>query len=189
MTTPNMPELPPSPASPPSAWVERFLTGVAAGGRALDVACGQGRHLRLALALGLSVTGIDRTLAGVADLRGEPRARLIAADLESGGAFPVGEETFEVVIVTNYLWRPLLPRIVAAVAPGGLLIYETFAVGNERFGRPANPEFLLRPNELLEAALPRLVVVAYEHREVSEPRARIVQRIAAVGRDHPWATP
>ena len=117
MTTPNMPELPPSPASPPSAWVERFLTGVAAGGRALDVACGQGRHLRLALALGLSVTGIDRTLAGVADLRGEPRARLIAADLESGGAFPVGEERAEtgdgapVVLVVAVDAEPQVARL------------------------------------------------------------------------------
>lgn len=171
-----------------SPWVARFLPEAPAGGRLLDVACGGGRHLRLALERGWLVTGVDRDLAGVADLGAEPRAELIAADLEAPGAvWPLGERRFEAVVVTNYLWRPILPAILSAVAEDGLLIYETFAVGNARFGRPANPDFLLRPNELLELATPRLTVLAFEGLERRETPA-VTQRIAAVGPAHPWAT-
>jgi len=151
----------------------------------LDVACGNGRHLRLAIELGYAATGIDRDLAGVGDLRGMASVRLIAADLESGDPFPTGRERFSGVIVTNYLWRPILPVIVAATADDGLLIYETFALGNERFGRPSNPDFLLRPGELLDAVAQKLVPIAFEHLTLQEP-ARVVQRIAAVGPAHPW---
>ena len=168
-----------------SPWVDRFLAGVAPGGRVLDVACGGGRHLRLALAQGFRVVGIDRDLAGVADLVGRDGVRLVAADLETGAPFPLAGETFDGVVVTNYLWRPLLPAIVAAVGAAGVLVYETFASGNERFGRPANPDFLLRPGELVEAVRPRLIPVAYEHVTLADP-PRIVQRIAAVGPDHDW---
>jgi SAM-dependent methyltransferase len=172
-------------AGGPSPWVRRFICGVTRGGTVLDVACGGGRHLRLALAEGLACVGIDRDLAGVADLRGDPRVRLIEADLEQSAPLPVAGETFDGVVVTNYLWRPLLPAIVAAVGTAGLLVYETFAVGNERLGRPANPDFLLRPGELIEAVRPRLTPLAYEHVRLADPD-RIVQRIAAVGPDHVW---
>jgi SAM-dependent methyltransferase len=170
---------------PPSAWVARFIQAVRAGGSVLDVACGSGRHLRLALDRGLEAVGIDRDLSLVADLQGRPGLRLVAADLESGRPFPLAGMVFDGVIVTNYLWRPILPEIVACVGRDGILIYETFAAGNERFGRPANPEFLLRPGELLTVVAPRLTAIAFEHVRLSDP-PRIVQRIAAVGPDHFW---
>ncbi|MBL8567231.1 MAG: class I SAM-dependent methyltransferase [Hyphomicrobiaceae bacterium] len=167
----------------PSPWVVRHLNGVPAGGTVLDVACGGGRHLRAALSAGLRAVGIDRDLAGCGDLVDMPGVRLIAADLESGAAFPLSGTCFAGVVVTNYLWRPILPDIVGAVAEDGLLIYETFAVGHQ--GRPSRPEFLLRPGELVEAVAGRLVVMAFEHIRSGEP-FRAVQRIAAVGQRHPW---
>ena len=157
----------------------------------LDVACGNGRNLRMALAAGYSVTGVDRDLSGVADLEGGKNLRLCAADLETGAASPLRSllngETFDGVIVTNYLWRPILPDIVERVAPGGVLIYETFALGNERVGRgkPSNPDFLLKPGELLEAIGPHLVAIAYEHVCLATPQS-VVQRVVAVGKDHRW---
>jgi SAM-dependent methyltransferase len=151
----------------------------------LDVACGSGRHLRLALDRGLAVTGIDRDLSGVADLEGRPDVSLIAADLEDGRPFPLAGARFDAVIVTNYLWRPILPDIVGCVASDGILIYETFAIGQERLSKPRNREFLLRPGELLAAAAPGLIPVAYEHVRLVDP-PRLVQRIAAVGPDHFW---
>lgn len=179
---------------PPSAWVSRFLPGVPDSGRVLDVACGSGRHLRLALAAGHPVTGIDRTLERVADLAGGTDVELLEADLEAAPAgasgWPLRDRTFAGVVVTNYLWRPILPDIVEAVARDGLLIYETFGVGHERFGRPRNPEHLLRAGELLDAVRPALTVVAYEHGRVGggeHGRDRIVQRIAACGPEHPWS--
>lgn len=182
-----MPSPPSKPRDPlaPSAWVRRYLSGVPAGGRVLDVACGSGRHLRLALEHGHEVVGLDRDLSGVADLQEHPGVELVAADLEDGRPFPFRGRTFAGVIVTKYLWRPILPDIVACVAGDGLLIYETFAAGNERFGRPANPDFLLDPGELIDAVRGRLVPMAFEHVTVIDPQ-RIVQRIAAVGPDHPW---
>lgn len=169
----------------PSPWIERFLAGVAAGGRVLDVACGGGRHLQLGLERGLAMVGVDRDHSAARRLAGEPRLELVEADLEDGRSFPFAAGSFDGVIVTNYLWRPILPAIVAAVAPAGVLIYETFAIGNARFGKPSNPEFLLRPGELIEAVHPALTVVAYEHVRLAEPD-RIVQRVAAVGPAHPW---
>jgi len=145
----------------------------------LDLACGGGRHLRLLHGRGHPVTGLDRDLSGVADLAETPGVRLVEADLEDGAPFPLAGLRFAGVVVTNYLHRPLLPTLVEAVAPGGLLLYETFAQGNERFGRPRNPDFLLRPGELLEAVHGRLRVLAYEDLEVTEPRPAAVQRIAA----------
>lgn len=172
-----------------SSWVERHLDGLPAGRRVLDVACGSGRHLRLVYRNGWPVTGIDRSLDGVRDLAGSDGITLIQADLENGAPFPVTGQRFGGVIVTNYLHRPILPDIVAAVADDGLLVYETFARGQERLGRPANPDFLLRPNELIDAVRPHLTVVAYEHGRVDhDGRARIIQRIAAVGPQHPWVT-
>lgn len=162
----------PASRSLPSAWVARFIGTVPAGGRVLDVACGSGRHLRLAVDRGLAVTGIDRDLSGVADLEGRPDVTLIAADLEDGRPFPLAGSRFDAVIVANYLWRPVLPDIVGCVASDGILIYETFAIGQERLGKPRNPEFLLRPGELLAVAAPRLIPVAYEHvRLVDPPRS------------------
>lgn len=170
---------------PPSRWVVRFIGGVRSGGRVLDLACGGGRHLRLALERGLAVTGIDRDLSRVSDLEGCPGVSLVAADLEDGRPFPLAGQAFDGVIVTNYLWRPILPDIVGAVAHDGILIYETFAAGNERYGRPRNPAFLLRPGELIGAVTPKLTPIAFETAKEKNP-PRVIQRIAAVGPDHIW---
>lgn len=165
-----------------SPWVARFAPLVRPGGAVLDVACGGGRHCRAFLARGHAVTGIDRDLGGTH----APGAQLIATDLEDGSPWPLPGRRFDAVVVTNYLWRPLFPTLLDAVAEGGVLIYETFAAGNEAFGRPRNPDFLLQPGELLAMA-GGLSVVAYEH-GVVDNRA-VVQRICAVRGTGPFPVP
>jgi len=171
-------------AGPPSPWVVRFAPLVRPHGPVLDVACGSGRHLRHFLNRGHPVTGVDRDLRGVRDLADRTSGAnsgvtLLEADLENGGDWPV-PGTFAAVIVTNYLYRPIFPALLAALEPGGVLIYETFAQGNQRLGRPSSAGFLLRPGELLEKVSGRCLVVAYEHGEVSTPRSAVVQRLCAV---------
>ncbi len=163
----------------PSDWVVRWAAAVPAGGAVLDLACGTGRHSRFFLERGHPATGVDRYTAGVADLLGRADFTMIEADLEGGGDWPVGTQEFAAVVVTNYLFRPILPDIVRAVAEGGVLIYETFAEGNARFGRPRNPDFLLRSGELLRAVDGALTTIAYEHGEVARPAPALVQRIFA----------
>ena len=148
---------------------------IAPGGTLLDLACGSGRHLRWLAAQGFAVTGVDRDAAALAALQG--LGRTVTADLENG-PWPLPGERFAALLVTNYLWRPLWPTLIASLADGGVLIYETFALGNEAFGKPSNPDFLLRPGELL-AACQGLHVVAYEDGVLDAPPRR-VQRIVAV---------
>jgi len=124
------------------------------------------------------VTGVDRDLSGLADLADTAGVELIQADLEIGAPWPLGDRQFAGVVVTHYLWRQLLPAIVGAVGPGGWLLYETFARGQELYGKPRNPDFLLAPGELIEAVRGHLTVVAYEHGMRPDPPA-VVQRIAA----------
>jgi SAM-dependent methyltransferase len=164
---------------PSSPWVRRFAPLVPAGGEILDVACGSGRHTRLLLARGHRVVAVDRDLGGVEDLAGEPGLELLAADLEDGGPWPLGDRRFAGVVVTRYLHRPLLPALVAAVAPGGVLLYETFGVEHARLGRPSNPDFLLRPGELLEAVRGELRVLAYEDLVDEGPPPAALQRLCA----------
>ena len=170
-------------AQAPSPWVRRWSPLVADGARVLDVACGGGRHLRWFAVRGARVTGVDRDAALLARLRGEPGAgqavELVEADLENA-PWPFGDRRFDAVVVTRYLWRPLLPAIVASVDAGGVLLYETFAHGQETVGRPARADFLLAPGELLVvAAAAGLRVVAYEDGFLDAP-PRFVQRLAAV---------
>ena len=163
-----------------SPWVRRFAPLVEAGGEVLDVACGGGRNTRLFVDLGHPVTALDRDLSGVADLGAEPRLRAIEADLEDGSPWPLAGRRFAAVVVTNYLYRPLFPQLLESLAPGGVLIYETFARGNERLGRPRNPDHLLREGELLEWVRGALHILAYEHGEIATPRPAVVQRLCAV---------
>jgi SAM-dependent methyltransferase len=162
----------------PSAWVLRWSALIPAGGRVLDLDAGSGRHARLLASQGHAVAAVDRDEAALASLAGIAGITTHVADLEAG-PWPFPGARFAAVVVTNYLHRPLLPALVAAVAPGGLLVYETFAAGNERFGRPANPAFLLAPGELLEAVRAQLRVLAYEALEDASPRPAMVQRIGA----------
>lgn len=161
-------------------WVTRFAPLVRPGGRVLDIACGNGRHARLFRDRGHPVTALDRDIAGVADLAGQPDAEVIAADLEQGSAFPLAGRRFAAIVGVNYLHRPLFPLLIETLESGGVLIWRTFARGNERFGKPSNPAFLLHPGELLEAVRGRLTVVAYEHGEVTAPHPAVIQRICAV---------
>jgi SAM-dependent methyltransferase len=167
----------------PSAWIVRWAHLIAPGGSVLDLAAGSGRHARWLAARGHTVTALDRDAEAMAALRDV--AEVVVADLERD-PWPLADYRFDAVIVTNYLWRPLLPAIVAAAGAGGVLLYETFAVGNATVGRPANPEFLLRPGELLAAAS-GLRIVAYEDGFLADPD-RFVQRLAAV-REAPAAAP
>lgn len=163
------------PATPtPSAWVTRWAPLMRAGGSVLDLACGSGRHLRWLAQQGHHVTGVDRDAAAVEPLRSV--AEIVVADIE-GGPWPLEGRRFDGIVVTNYLWRVLLPRIQASLAPGGVLIYETFADGHQHIGRPSNPDFLLQRGELL-CAFGGLCIVAYEDGLESDPE-RCVQRLVA----------
>lgn len=161
----------------PSEWIVRWGALVPPGAPVLDVACGGGRHALWFARRGHPVTGVDRNpaITALAPAGVAP----VVADIEQGG-WPFEGRAFGAVVVTHYLHRPLLPKLLAAVAPGGCLLYETFAVGNERFGRPANPDFLLRTGELLEIVRGVLKVVAFEDVELGAPRPAMMQRIAAV---------
>ncbi len=162
--------------TPTSAWVRRFIPLIRAGGLVLDLAAGNGRHSRLLRDSGFAVCAVDRDVSALLRLAGA-RCEVRQIDLETGAPWPLGDG-YDGIIVTNYLHRPLLPAIARALAPDGILIYETFALGNERLGRPCNPDFLLRPGELLEA-FAILTVIAFEQGEVTLPRPAVVQRIAA----------
>lgn len=169
----------------PSLWVARFAPLAPPGGTVLDLACGSGRHGRLFLERGHPVVFLDRDVNGVRDLEGREDAEIIEADLEASPGWPFEDRRFAALVVTNYLWRPLLPRLATAVEKGGALIYETFGRGNEAFSRPRNPDHLLRPGELLEEFGGTLQVVAYECGIRRDPKPRVVQRIAAVRRTDP----
>ena len=155
---------------PVSAWVTRFADLVPPAAPVLDLAAGGGRHVRFFAARGHPVLAVDRDISRL------PGG--LAWDLEDGRPWPFRGRRFGAVVVVNYLHRPTLAATIALVGPGGLLLYETFAEGQEAFGRPRNPDFLLRPGELLQAVRGRLVVLAYEHGRVEGPA--MVQRIAAI---------
>jgi SAM-dependent methyltransferase len=160
----------------PSSWVARHASLIPPPGPVLDLAAGSGRHARYFNDLGYKVVAIDRDVSGLADLP----IIVMEADLEAGW-WPFERGVFAGIVVTNYLHRPLLPKIATSLKPGGVLIYETFGVGNERFGKPSNPDFLLKEGELLEMARKtKLLVRAYECGEVQEPRPAVLQRIVAV---------
>lgn len=162
----------------PSSWVCRFARLIAAGGAVLDLACGQGRHARHLAGLGYRVEAVDRDRAALAALAGVDGVATHCADVE-GASWPYGTDCFDGIVVANYLYRPRMPDLLAALRPGGVLIYETFALGNEKLGRPSNPEFLLRPGELLQWVQGSLAVLAFEQGRVESPKPAVIQRICA----------
>jgi len=171
----NMMNLPVSP------WVARFAP-LAKAGEALDLACGTGRHTRLLAARGLQVTALDRNAELLAPLDG-PQVTVLQHDLEADGAvWPFEAGRFALIVVTNYLHRPLFPHLAASLRPDGMLVYETFAQGNQIYGKPSNPDFLLAPGELLGLARDGgLQVLAYEDGHVDAPHPAQVQRLCAAG--------
>lgn len=164
--------------SEPSAWVRRFAPLIPSDGTVLDFACGSGRHARWLASMGYRVEAVDRDAAAIEALAGVDRITTRLIDLERD-PWPYAPASFDGVVVTNYLYRPRFDALLAALKPSGVLIYETFMVGNEMLGKPSNPDFLLRPDELLERVRGRLAVVAFEQGRVDEPKPAFVQRICA----------
>jgi SAM-dependent methyltransferase len=170
----------------PSPWIVRYAHLVPHDARVLALACGHGRHARFFAARGAAVLAVDRDTGALATLAGVHGVETRAVDLEAGH-WPLGGERFDAIVVANYLHRPLFAPLIAALAPDGALLYETFAIGNEAFGRPSNPAFLLERDELAEVLRTRMTIVAFEQGRSSERgRDAVVQRVAAVGSGRPW---
>jgi SAM-dependent methyltransferase len=169
-----------------SPWVVRFAHLVPVDALVLDLACGHGRHARFFAGRGARVLAIDRDADALSTLAGIRGVETRVADLEAGG-WPLGDERFDAIVVTNYLHRPLFAPILTALAPDGALLYETFAAGNEAYGRPSNPAFLLARNELVEVLGKHLTIVAFEQGHSStQGHDAVVQRVAAVGTARVW---
>jgi SAM-dependent methyltransferase len=174
------------PSLEPSPWIVRFAHLVPVDARVLDLACGHGRHARLFAGRGARVLAVDRDADALSALAGIRGVDALVADLEAGG-WPLGDARFDAIVVTNYLHRPLFAPMLAALAPDGALLYETFAAGNEAYGRPSNPAFLLERNERAEVLGKRLTIVAFEQGHSStQGRDAVVQRVAAVGTARAW---
>ena len=175
-------------AAPVSAWVARFAP-LAPRGEVLDLACGSGRHARHFAALGHPVLALDRDAAALAAAAGEG-VTTMAYDLEDPAlAWPFEADRFAAIVVTNYLHRPLFAHLAASLRDDGVLIYETFALGNEAFGKPSNPAFLLAHGELLAiAAAHGLAPIAYEDGVVERPKPAMVQRLCAVKQGFAWTS-
>ena len=166
----------------PSPWVQRFSPLLAPGARVLDLACGSGRHARWLAARACPVVAVDRDQEALSGLRGVAGVSVLVADLE-GAPWPFREREFDGIVVTNYLHRPLFRHILESLNDRGVLIYETFMAGNERYGKPSRPEFLLQSGELLELCRGTLDVVAFEQGYADQPKPALLQRLAAVKPD------
>lgn len=163
---------------PPFPWVIQHASLVRTGGRVLDLACGRGRHARWLAARGWQVDAVDRDAEAIESLRGVDGVLPLQADLEHG-AWPYPGCLFDAIVVCRYLHRPLLSQLAESLAPGGVLIYETFMLGQEQFGRPSNPDFLLRPDELLQTYQGVLEIIAFEQGLESGDSPAMVQKLCA----------
>ena len=173
---------------PPSQWVRRWSELIKAESTVLDVAAGHGRHARFLREKGFRVVASDIDASGLNDLASDPHIEIVAADLEIT-PWRFAGQLFGGIVVTNYLHRPHFPFLISSLASDGVLIIETFGQGNERLGRPRNPDFLLKPGELLDVFAPHLHIVAYEHGEERAPRSAVRQRICAVKGSGPYTLP
>jgi SAM-dependent methyltransferase len=169
----------------PSPWIVRFAPLISPGARLLDLAAGRGRHALFFAARGARVLAVDRDAAALALFASTPGVETLVADLETG-TWPFAGERFDAIVAVNYLHRPLFPHLIASLADDGVVLYETFAAGNEAYGKPTNPDFLLARDELLQFAHDRLTVVAFEQGVIQGERTAVVQRLAAVGRGCRW---
>ena len=165
------------PHLPPLDWVVQHVVQIPDSGHVLDVACGGGRHTRYLLGLGYRVTAIDRDTCALSDLVGHPNLHIMEHNLEDGSTWPLVGATFDGIVVSNYLYRPLFEPLSTALSTGGVLIYQTFSDGNAAFGKPSNPDFLLKENELLDVFGLRLETIAFHQGYIGHPRPSIVQRI------------
>ena len=165
--------------APPSAWVRRFARLIPHSGRVLDYACGHGRHARWLAGQGLAVDAVDVDTEALATLADAPGITTLHADLENG-EWPFGRDSHAALVVTHYLFRPRFELMLSVLQEGGVLIYETFMVGNETYGRPRRPDFLLQPGELLDRLGDDFTVVAFEQGAIGDPPHAVMQRVCAV---------
>jgi SAM-dependent methyltransferase len=163
---------------PPSSWIVKYAQLIPKKGRILDLACGSGRHAIWLAKQGYQVDAFDSDAKALANMKGIGNINVSIVDFESDD-WPGSDQRYDGIIVSRYLYRPLLSRLAGLLNPGGILIYETFMAGNERYGKPSNPDFLLLPNELLETYSPLLSIIAFEQGEVEMPRPAVTQRICA----------
>jgi SAM-dependent methyltransferase len=185
-----MPTPSPHTASDPSPWIARYAPLVRNAASLLDVACGHGRHAKFFASRGVRVVAVDRDESAIASLNGIQNIATELRDLEgasrSADAWPYAHETFDAIVVCNYLWRPTFDRTLDSIKPGGVLLYETFMDGNERYGKPSRHEFLLRSNELLERTRNQFRTIAFEEGDVFDDTGRPIacaQRICSIKRE------
>jgi len=162
----------------PSPWIVKHAPLIRNNGRVLDLACGSGRHAIWLAKQGYRVDALDRDAKALANMEGMDNINVLNVDIEAGD-WPGSGQQYDGIIVSRYLYRPLLSRLDKMLKPDGILIYETFMIGNERYGKPSNPDFLLLPNELLETYSPLLSIIAFEQGDVELPRPAVMQRICA----------
>lgn len=168
----------------PCVWFVNHTQLVLPASRLLDLACGHGRHARFFAERGACVTAVDRDAAALQSLATTQNVIAECRDIE-GDAWPYLQDSFDVIIVCNYLWRPTFASVLAAIKPGGVLLYETFMDGNERYGKPSRPDFLLRSNELLTLTRNTFRIVAYEEGDALDAAGQpfaVKQKIAAIKR-------
>ncbi len=165
-----------------SDWVRKYIPLIPPKKLVLDLACGGGRNTRFLLDNGYMVVALDKDIAGLADISDNPNLKRYKYDLETGAKFPFYQREFAGIVITNYLYRPLFADLIDALALGGVLIYQTFMIGNEAYGRPSNPNFLLNKNELKNTFAKMLDVVAFEEGYIENPEPAVIQRICAINR-------